>query len=139
MSNGTTPPQTTLRRSPRRTSSLSITSTSTQGASRPREPPYLSQVALDIERVTGPQAKELDRLAALAVYAGNLPLSLFGSKYFQDYIYALLPGYKLPSRRRLVGELLPELRQEIQREIEHRDDGPVHAHCHSAALQDSPP
>ena len=59
-------------------------------------------------------------MAALVVYTGCLPFSIFQRKWLQAYIYALRPGYKPPSRKQLAGPLLGDIYKEIKAEVDPR-------------------
>ena len=61
--------------------------------------------------------KKVDRKLAYAVLCGARPFNLFEEHHMKEFIEALAPHYKLPSRRQIGGRLLQEVYDETTLKI----------------------
>src|SRR5271155_5396656 len=68
-----------------------------------------NQTQLNMPTLTSQQKKEIDVLAAMWCYLGNLPFNVYESAIGKRFVRALHPAYKAPSRKTISGPLLDKV------------------------------
>lgn len=61
---------------------------------------------INFPRLSAAQKQELDLQAAMWCYMSNRPFTLFDSPFAKQFLHALNPAYKPPSRKSIAGHLL---------------------------------
>lgn len=66
---------------------------------------------------------KLDVLVSKFMYGCNIPFSVVESEHFINMIHSLRPGYDPPSRKRIAGELLQKVNEELLTNAKNKLDG----------------
>jgi hypothetical protein len=96
------------------------TSLSNSLPNEPLEQPVKQQLTFQLEASTLSNIKKqkLDRAAALAIYMGAHPFTLFDDYYIRQFISLLSDSlYTTPNRRQISNDLLDEIYQDLQSKI----------------------